>query len=60
MGISIWIIGLGVGYEPGPCPPAGLCNSSLAFLIQAIGFVLFVVLGYSLMKMNFGPLLKTI
>jgi len=58
IGISIWIMGTGVSFQPGRCPPGEPCNLTLAIFLQAIGFVLFVLIGYSLMKMNFGPLLK--
>jgi len=54
LGISIWIMGTGVAIQPGRCPSSGPCDSYLAFLLQAIGFVLFCVFGYSLMKMSFG------
>jgi hypothetical protein len=54
LGISIWIMGTGAALQPDRCPPSGPCDPYLAFLLQAIGFVLFCVLGYSLMKMSFG------
>jgi len=58
MGIGIWLMGTGASFQPGRCPPGGPCDPTLAIVLQAIGFVLFVVSGYSLMKMSFGPLRK--
>ena len=53
MGIGIWIMGTGVTFQPDRCPPGSPCNLSLAILVQVIGFVLFCIFGYSLLKMNF-------
>lgn len=54
LGISIWMMGTGVAFQPDRRPPGGPCDPYLAFFLQATGFVLFCVLGYNLMKMSFG------
>ncbi len=58
MGNSIWIMATAVLFLPGHCLPGGACNLTIYILLQAIGFVIFVLSGYSLMKMNFGPLIE--
>lgn len=56
MGIGIWLMRTGASFQPGRCLPGGPCDLTLSILFTGIGFVLFVVSGYSLMKMSFGPL----
>jgi len=58
MGFGIWLMRAGASFEPGRCLPGGPCDLTLAILFTGIGFVLFFVSGYSLMKMSFGPLIK--